>query len=55
VSEGRLSLAPDQTVTLRIGARPGATLPAETDDLVIDGSVGTSYLMQGPVTLDLRR
>ena len=54
VSEGRLKLAPDRTVTLRIGTRPGVTLPAEADDLVIDGSVGASYLMQGPVTLDLR-
>lgn len=46
--------APTGRLTLAIASRPPAAMPAEVTNLAIDGALGTSFLMQGPVTLDLR-
>jgi hypothetical protein len=54
VRDGLLTLLPDGSLDLAIGQRPAANLPATVTDLVIDGALGASYLMQGPITLDLR-
>ena len=46
--------AADGRLTLAIASLPPASMPASVTDLTIDGALGTSFLMQAPVTLDLR-
>ena len=46
--------AADGHLTLTIASLPPASMPASVTDLTIDGALGTSFLMQAPVTLDLR-
>ncbi len=56
LEEQLLDLPSDGTIRLRIGNRLSTTMPFETDDLIIDGALGTSFLKkEGPLTLDLRR
>jgi hypothetical protein len=54
VEQGLLALAPDGKVSLAIGGRGPLEQSVVEDDLIIDGALGTAYLMNGPVTLDLR-
>lgn len=49
-----LPLASATEAVLRIGRRPPVTLPFASADLILDGVLGTDYVRQGPVTLDLR-
>jgi len=52
--DGRLNIAENGDTALTIGARPSVRLRTEAADLDIDGALGTSWLLLGPVTLDLR-
>lgn len=52
--QGLLEVGPEGKVSLAIGGRRPLDLVVEQDDLAIDGALGTAYLMNGPVTLDLR-
>lgn len=54
VGQRLLGIGPTGEVTLEVGHRPSISMPAEAADLVIDGAVGTAWLMLEPVTLDLR-
>ncbi len=54
VEQGLLAPAPDGKVSLAIGGRGPVEMAVQEDDLIIDGALGTAYLMNGPVTLDLR-
>lgn len=54
VRQGLLDVGPDGDVMLKIGDLPAISIRADTADLLIDGTVGTAWLMRGPVTLDLR-
>jgi len=54
VEHGLLPVAQGARGSLVIGGRAPVDLPVVVDDLVIDGALGTGYLMTGPVTLDLR-
>lgn len=54
VGERWLATDADGTTALEIGARPAIPLRLEPADLVIDGALGTDWLLGGPVTLDLR-
>jgi hypothetical protein len=54
VGQKLIDIGPDGEVTLTVGHRPSISMRADAADLVIDGTVGTAWLMQQPVTLDLR-
>jgi hypothetical protein len=54
VRDGLLDVGADGNAKLSIGSRPAISLPTEAADLIIDGALGTAYLLRGPVTLDLR-
>jgi len=54
VDQHLLEIGPAGEVTLTVGRRPSISMRAEAADLVIDGAVGTAWLMLEPVTLDLR-
>lgn len=50
-----LELAPDSSVMLRVGRRAPYRDTAQVDELIVDGVLGTDFLMRGRVALDLRR
>ena len=54
VRDGLVEIGPNGNAALEIGSRPAVSLRTEAADLDIDGALGTAYLLQGPVTLDLR-
>jgi hypothetical protein len=54
VRDGRLEIGQNGGASVKIGSRPAVSLRTEAADLDIDGALGTAYLLQGPVTLDLR-
>jgi len=45
---------PDSLLELRIGSRPPIRVPVQAGSFILDGVLGTDYLQQGAVTLDLR-
>lgn len=50
-----LTVSPSGTASLRVAGRPAVTLPTTRAEIILDGALGTSYLMAtGPLTLDLR-
>jgi hypothetical protein len=54
---GRDSLllpGPDSLVELRIGGRAPIRVPVQAGSFILDGVLGTDYLLRGPVALDLR-
>ncbi|MEI6670059.1 MAG: hypothetical protein WCP29_18065 [Acidobacteriota bacterium] len=54
VGQNLLEIGPAGEVMLTVGSRPSISMRADAADLVIDGTVGTAWLMLEPVTLDLR-
>jgi len=54
VREGLLTIGSGGDISLSVGPRPAFATRTATADLVIDGALGTAFLMRGPVTLDLR-
>jgi hypothetical protein len=54
LSEGLLPLDATGRGLLAIGSRPVAAMPLTSERLVIDGALGTDFLLRGPLTLDLR-
>jgi hypothetical protein len=54
VREGLLTTGSGGDLSLSVGPRPAFAARATTADLVIDGALGTAFLMRGPVALDLR-
>jgi hypothetical protein len=54
VRERLLTIGSEGDISLRVGPRPAFAARAATADLVIDGALGTAFLMRGPVALDLR-
>lgn len=54
VEQGLLPFPQGTGASLVIGGRAPTHVPVVVDDLIIDGALGTAYLMTGPVTLDLR-
>lgn len=54
VQAGLLTLDSDGTVALALGRRPPARTSVTATDLIIDGALGASFLLQGAVALDLR-
>jgi hypothetical protein len=54
VRDGLLNLTESGDAALRVGPRPAVDVRVESAELVIDGTLGTAYLLRGPVTLDLR-
>jgi len=55
VDDRLLDMLPRGDVSISIGRQPAVTMPARQAALMIDGALGTAFLMRGPVTLDLRR
>lgn len=55
LDQGLLGAGDGQTRPLAVGGRPPRQVRVEPADLVIDGALGVDTLLQGPVTLDLRR
>lgn len=49
-----LAVSTTGTVSLQVGGRGLVTLPATPAEMILDGALGTAYLLTGPVTLDLR-
>jgi hypothetical protein len=54
VRERLLTIESGGDLSLSVGPRPAFAVRATTADLVIDGALGTAFLMRGPVALDLR-
>jgi hypothetical protein len=54
VEDGLLPFAPAAGASLVVAGHATPDMPIAVDDLIIDGALGTAYLMAGPVTLDLR-
>jgi hypothetical protein len=52
--DGWLEITDHGAAALTIGSRPAVSLRTEVADLDIDGTLGTAWLLLGPVTLDLR-
>jgi hypothetical protein len=52
--DGLLDVTSSGEAALRVGSRPGVGARVESAALIIDGALGTAYLMLGPITLDLR-
>ena len=50
-----LKVSPTGTASLQVGGRRPITLPTTSSEIILDGALGTSYLMSaGALTLDLR-
>jgi hypothetical protein len=54
VREGLLTTGSGGDMSLSVGPRPAFAARAATADLVIDGALGTAFLMRGAAALDLR-
>lgn len=49
-----LILRPDSSVDLAVGLRAPVSSPASAGAFILDGALGTDYLLRGAVSLDLR-
>lgn len=54
VARDSLLAVVDGRATLRVGDRPPWDAPVSVTPLILDGALGTDFLLRGPVTLDLR-